>query len=93
MKKIAVLLLSTLLTVVTSVTFAKGPKNDDEGTVEILHKPEDQAIIIRVSINALDAHIRHGDCVFDGSGEEPPPAAKPEVDDAPICEDIGPPPA
>ena len=84
MKKLMLSMLCACFALSASFAFAK--KDDAAGTVEILHKPDDQAVIIRVSVNALAAHIAHGDCVFDGSGE-PGPEKKPNVDDFPNCED------
>ena len=87
MKKLLLVLLSTSFALLTSVSYAK--KNEKDGTVEILHKPLDQAIIIRVNESALEAHIAHGDCVYDddnGGNEE---NARPDSGlEIVYCEDI-----
>lgn len=68
MKKLIVFLLSTSFALLSSGSFAdKGGRN---GTIDIIHKPDDQAIIITISQSALEAHIAHGDCIYsDGDSD------------------------
>ncbi|MEQ8955285.1 MAG: hypothetical protein RL120_14230 [Gammaproteobacteria bacterium] len=90
MSKLIPLISGLALTLITSVAFAK--KDKAEGTVEILHKPDGPAVIIRINKNALAAHAAHGDCVFDNSDEPPQEERNGDVD-IPFCEDQDDPPA
>ncbi len=84
MKNLILLISGFALTVLASVAFAK--KDKSESTVEILHKPDGAAVIIRINKSALAAHAAHGDCMFDNSEEDPP--AKNEEVEIPFCDDL-----
>jgi hypothetical protein len=87
MNKLLLVLLSTSFALLTSVSSAQ--KGEKSGTVEILHKPDDQAIIIRINENALEAHIAHGDCVFDDNGGNEEENARPNSGlEIIYCEDV-----
>ena len=85
MKTVLPLISGLALVLLTSVAFAK--KDKSESTVEILHKPDGAAVILRINISALGAHAAHGDCLFDNS-EEPPPARNGEGVEIPYCDDF-----
>lgn len=85
MKKIILLGFSSLIMLFSSISAAK--KGGPQGTIEILHKPDDQAIVITINRNALEAHIAHGDCVFDDD-DDGGDARNSDVDDAPNCADM-----
>jgi hypothetical protein len=84
MKKLILSIFCACFALSTSLAFSA--KGGPAGTVEILHMPDDQAIIIRVSVNAVEAHLEHGDCVIRDSGE-PEPERKPDPDDWKYCGD------